>query len=70
MNKTLMKHVIMLLSSFLAILVIFAVPMTVQAADAGSSVDKQPLHISMNYVKEPGKGHITPGALEQLSPDM
>lgn len=70
MNKTLMKHVIMLLSSFLAVLVIFAVPMTVQAADAGNSVDKHPLHISMNYVKEPGKGHITPGALGQLSPDM
>lgn len=70
MNKTLMKHVIMLLSSFLAILVIFAVPMTVQAADAGNSANKQPLHISMNYVKEPGKGHITPGALGQLSSDM
>ena len=37
---------------------------------APKAVEKQPLHISFNYLAAIGKGHTTPGALGQLSPAM
>lgn len=68
MNNKIIKKVISLVVAFIAAIGLFAGIVTAQAVEVNTN--KQPLHISMNYTKELGKGHTTPGALGQLSPEM
>lgn len=68
MNNKIIKKVISLAVAFVAAIGLFAGIVTAQAVEVNTN--KQPLHISMNYTKELGKGHTTPGALGQLSSDM
>lgn len=68
MNNKIIKKVISLAVAFVATIGLFAGIVTAQAVEVNTN--KQPLHISMNYTKELGKGHTTPGALGQLSPEM
>lgn len=69
MNNKRINKVISLVVAFIAAIGLFAGEVTAQAAE-DNNTKKQPLHISMNYAKELGKGHTTPGALGQLSSDM
>lgn len=68
MNNKIIKKVISLVVAFIAAIGLFAGIVTAQAVEVNTN--KQPLHISMNYTKELGKGHTTPGALGQLSSEM
>ena len=68
MNNKIIKKVISLAIAFIATIGLFAGIVTAQAVEVNTN--KQPLHISMNYTKELGKGHTTPGALGQLSSEM
>lgn len=69
MNNKRINKVISLVVTFIATIGLFAGIVTAQAVEVNNT-NKQPLHISMNYAKELGKGHTTPGALGQLSSDM
>lgn len=69
MNNKIIKKVISLVVAFVATIGLFAGAVTAQAA-GDNNANKHPLHISMNYVGELGKGHKTPGALGQLSSEM
>lgn len=68
MNNKIIKKVISLVVAFIAAIGLFAGIVTAQAVEVNTN--KQPLQISINYAKELGKGHTTPGALGQLSPEM
>lgn len=69
MNNKRINKVISLVVAFVVTIGLFAGAVTAQAAE-DNNANKHPLHISMNYAKELGKGHTTPGALGQLSPEM
>lgn len=68
MNNKIIKKVISLVVAFIAAIGLFAGIVTAQAVEVNTN--KQPLQISINYAKELGKGHTTPGALGQLSSEM
>ncbi|WP_425664251.1 InlB B-repeat-containing protein [Gardnerella piotii] len=65
MNNKRINKVISLVVAFIAAIGLFAGAVVAQAAE-DNNTKKQPLHISMNYAKELGKGHTTPGALGQI----
>lgn len=69
MNNKIIKKVISLAVAFVATIGLFAGEVTAQAAE-DNNANKHPLRISMNYAATLGKGHTTPGALGQLSPEM
>ena len=69
MNNKRINKVVSLVVAFIAAIGLFAGIVTAQAVEVNNT-NKQPLQISINYAKELGKGHTTPGALGQLSPEM
>ena len=69
MNNKRINKVISLVVAFVVTIELFAGAVMAQAAE-DNNTKKQPLHISMNYTATLGKGHTTPGALGQLSPEM
>ena len=69
MNNKRINKVVSLVVAFIAAIGLFAGIVTAQAVEVNNT-NKQPLRISINYAKELGKGHTTPGALGQLSPEM